>query len=54
METGRVLDNLRMPKLQEIFTSVAIATMDSLFCKMFLQLFCFEQVKTLKNFSKKL
>ena len=24
METGRVFDNLRMPKLQEIFTSVAI------------------------------
>ena len=24
METGRVLHNLRMPKLQEIFTSVAI------------------------------
>ena len=24
METGRVLDNLRMPKLQEIFTTVTI------------------------------
>ena len=24
METGRVLDDLRMPKLQEIFTTVAI------------------------------
>ena len=62
-ETKRVLDNiyLRMPKQQEIFTTVAIvcnpcitATRDSQLCKMFLQLFCFEQVKTLKNFSQKL
>ena len=34
--------------------SCVIATRDSLFCKMFSPLFCFEQEKTLKNFSKKL
>ena len=47
-----------MPKLQENFTVVAImcviAIRDSLFCKMFTPLFFFEQVKTLKNVSKKL
>ena len=58
-ETKRVLDNLRKLKLQEIFTTVAIAscvvaTRDSLFCKMFSPLFWFEQEKTLKNYSKKL
>ena len=58
-ETKRVLDYLRKLKLQEIFTTVAIAscviaTRDSLFCKMFSPLFCFEQEKTLKNYSKKL
>ena len=60
-ETKRVLDNLRMPKQQEIFTTVAIvfhhciiATRDSQFWKIFLWLFCFEQVKALKNFSPKL
>ena len=51
-------DKLRMPKLQENFTtqlsSWIIAMRDSLFYKMFSPLFCFEQVKTLKNFSKKL
>ena len=51
-------DNLRIPKLQENFTtqlsSWIIATRDSLFYKMFSPLFCFEQVKTLKNLSKKL
>ena len=51
-------DNLRMPKLQENFTtqlsSWIIAMRDSLFYKMFSPLFCFEPVKTLKNFSKKL
>ena len=57
-ETKRVLDNLRKLKLQEIFTTVAIAscviaTRDSLFCKMFSPLFWFEQEKTLKNYSKK-
>ena len=42
-ETKRVLDNLRMPKQQEIFTTVAIAfhhciiaTRDSQFWKIFL------------------
>ena len=44
-------DNLRMPKLQ---ASWIIATRDSLFYKKLSPLFCFEQVKTLKNFSKKL
>ena len=58
-ETKRVLDNLRKLKLQEIFTTVAIASCviasrDSLFCKMFSPLFWFEQKKTLKNYSKKL
>ena len=53
METKRVLDNLRMPKQQEIFTTVATKR-DSLFFKTFSTFFCFEQVKTLKNFSKKL
>ena len=56
-ETKRVLNNLRKLKLQEIFTTVAIAscviaTRDSLFCKMFPSLFWFEQEKTLKNYSK--
>ena len=61
---NEVLDNLRIPsKLQEIFTTVAcmchhciIATRDSQFCKMFLQLpvFCSEQVKALKDFSQEL
>ena len=58
-ETKRVLDNLRKLKLQEIFTTLAIAscviaTRDSLFCKMFSPLFWFEQEKTLKSYSKKL
>ena len=58
-ETKRVLNNLRKLKLQEIFTTVAIAscvvaTRDSLFCKMFSPLFWFEQEKTLKRYSKKL
>ena len=46
-ETKRALDYLRRPKL-------VIATRESLFCKIFSPLFCFEQEKTLKNFSKKL
>ena len=58
-ETNRAVDNLRKLKLQEIFTTVAIASSviargDSLFCKMFSPLFWFEQEKTLKNYSKKL
>ena len=52
-ETKRVLDNIRMPKLLEILTIVALR--DSQFCKMFSRLFCrFAQVKALKNFSEKL
>ena len=51
-ETKRVLDNLRMPKLEEIFTAVLIR--DSQFCKMFSRLFCFEQVKARKSFSENL
>ena len=47
-----------MPKLmssqQLPSRSCVITTKDSLFCKMFPPLFCFEQVKTLKNFSGKL
>ena len=46
-ETKRALDYLRRPKL-------VIAPRESLFCKMFSPLFCFEQEKTLKNVSKKL
>ena len=53
------LYNLRMPKLatrnlHNIVPSCVIATRDSLFCKVFSPLFCFEQEKTLKIFSKKL
>ena len=52
-ETKRVLDNIRMPKLLEILTTVA--SRDSQFRKMFSLLFCrFAQVKALKNFSEKL
>ena len=51
-ETKRVLDKLRMPKLQEIFTAVLMT--DSQFCKMFSRLFCFEQVKARKSFSENL
>ena len=59
-QTGikKAIDYLRMPKLQEIFTTVVIVchrrTRDSLFCKMFSPLLRFEQEKTVKNFSKKL
>ena len=63
-ETKRVLDILRMPKLMSVnckktsqqlpSRSCVITTKDSLFCKMFPPLFRFEQVKTLKNFSRKL
>ena len=40
-------------KLHESWSCV-IASRDLLICKMFSPLFCFEQVKTLKNFSRKL
>ena len=54
-ETKRALENLRMPKVQEIFTTVpscVIAIRDSLFRKIFSPLFCFKQEKTLRNVSK--
>ena len=56
-ERKRALYNLRMSKLQEIFTTVVIV------CHCYERLavlqnvsplFCFEQEKTLKNFPKKL
>ena len=54
-----VLDNVRMPKLQEIFTTVTCmwchsVTRDSQFCKIFLRFFSFEQAKVLKTLSEKL
>ena len=48
----RVLDNLRMPKLQETFKqlpSCVITPRDSLFCKMFSPLVCCEQEQTFKK-----
>ena len=61
-ETKRVLDILKMPKLISVnrkktsqqLPSCVITTRDSLFCKMSSPLISFEQVKTLKNVSKKL
>ena len=57
-ETKRVLDNLRMSKLQVIFTTVAIVCYRYerlAVCKrMFSPLFCFGQEKKSKNFLKKL
>ena len=57
-ETKKALDHLRMPwnykKSSQQLSSCVIATRDSLFCKMFSPLFCFEQEKTVKNVSKKL
>ena len=55
--TKRALDYFRMLKLQEIFTTAAIVfhRYERLaVLQMFSPLFCFEQEKTLKNFSKKL
>ena len=45
---------LNYKKSSQQLPSCVIAMRDSLFCKMFSPLFCFEQEKTLKNFSKKL
>ena len=45
---------LNYKKSSQQLPSCVIATRDSMFCKMFSPLFCFEQEKTLKNFSKKL
>ena len=53
----KTLDYFRMPKLREIFTTAAIVfhRYERLaVLQMFSPLFCFEQEKTLKNFSKKL
>ena len=53
----KALDYFRMPKLQEIFTTAAIVfhRYERLaVLQMFSPSFCFEQEKTLKNFSKKL
>ena len=53
-ETKRALYNLRMPKLKRNLhnSCLRVSLRDSLFCKMFSPLFCFEQKKTLKNVSK--
>ena len=48
------LDCLNYKKSSQQLPSCFIAMRDSPFCKMFSPLFCFEQGKTLKNFSKKL
>ena len=56
-ETKRVLttwEPLNCKKSSQQLLSCVIATTDSLLCKMFSSLFCIEQVKTIKNFSKKL
>ena len=57
-ETKRVLDNLGMSKLQVIFTTVTIVCYRyerlAVCKKTFSPLFCFEQEKTSKKFSKKL
>ena len=55
-ETKRVLDNLRMPKVQEIFTTVSVVChrYERLaVLQMFSPSFCLERVKMLKNVSKK-
>ena len=55
-ETKRVLDNLRMPKVQEIFTTVSVVChrYERLtVLPMFSPSFCLERVKVLKNVSKK-
>ena len=48
------LECLNYKKSSQQLPSCFIAMRDSPFCKMFSPLFCFEQEKTLKNFSKKL
>ena len=56
METKRVLDNLRMSKVQEIFTTVSVVChrYERLtVLPMFSPSFCLERVKVLKNVSKK-
>ena len=57
-ETKRVLDDLKIPKLEEIFTTVAIEChryQRLAVSKMFSQLYCFMQVKAFaENFLEKL
>ena len=57
-ETKRVLDNLRMPKLhaRKLHNSChrVLSLQETRCFAKYLPLFCFEQVKTLKNFSNKL
>ena len=48
------LECLNYKKSSQQLPLCFIAMRDSPFCKMFLPLFCLEQEKTLKNFSKKL
>ena len=48
------LESLNYHKSSQQLPACFIAMRDSSFCKMFSPLFCFEQEKTLKNFSKKL
>ena len=47
------LESLNYHKSSQQLPACFIAMRDSSFCKMFSPLFCFEQEKTLKNFSKK-
>ena len=56
-ETKRVLttwEHLNCKKSSQQLLSCVIARTDSMLCKMFSSLFCIEQVKTIKNFLKKL
>ena len=56
-ETKKVLGDLKMPKLEEIFTSVAIAWhchARLAVLKIFARSICFELVKALRNFWEKL
>ena len=48
------LECVNYKKSSQQLPSCVMATRDSLFCKMCSPLFCFEQEKALKNFSKKL
>ena len=48
------LECVNYKKSSQQLPSCVMATRDSLFCKMCSPLFCFEQEKVLKNFSKKL
>ena len=52
-ETKRVFDDLKMPNCKKPSQQLPSLRQTSSF-KMFLQLFCFEQVKALKNVSEKL